>query len=254
MIKQSERIKLSPYTKKCLEGLKTEDNWTFDLVIETLLCEHDELNDPELLEEKEKKLHQEYVPILDYNKLYDENRDNREKVTGLTDKYENKLEEIKDKEEQFATKLKEQQDKCVELKDILIAKEEELKSLDITNKELKEKLDNLNVTLSDIQKKYESCDSDYHRLRTYVDDECLITGRQLTTLFCISFFLSRPLNKKRFFTAAELRSNLFNDPYWITSDDIQEVIPLFNYKIFPVRRHLVDKVECFRFDWRYLRR
>jgi len=249
-----ERIKIKPYTKNSLEQLKTEENWTFDSVIQLLLDEHFELNDPEILEEKEKKLHEEYVSRPEYERLYGENRDNRKKVTELMDEYESKLEEIKSERNQFATKIKEQQNSYDKLHGILVAKEKELKISDIASNELKENLDNLNILLSDAQKECKKWEADYHRLRNYVDNECLITRRQLTTLSCISFFLSRPLNKKRVFTSQQLRKNLFCDPYWVDSDDIEGVIPLFKYKIFPVRRYLVNDVECFGFDRHYLRR
>lgn len=248
-----EKIKLKTYTKNSLENLRTDENWSFDLIIQNLLLEYDKLNDPELVEEKEKKLQQDYVPRPEYMRLYDENTDNRNKVTDLTDKYESKLEETEDKEKQFTTKLKEQQGSYDKLQGILVVKEKELNKSDTASHELKENLDNLNIFLSDVQEECKRWEGDYNRLRKYVDDECLINMRQLTTLSCISFFLSRPLNKKRFFTVAEIRKNVFCEPYWIDTDDIEGVIPLFKFKIFPIRRYLENDVECFGFGRRYLK-
>jgi len=249
----TQRIKVYPYTKKQLEDIKTEERWTFDLVIQLLLNEHYELNDPEVKEERERNLNDMYVFRSEYNRLYNENIENREKVKDLTDKYENTLEEIKNKEIQYNTKLREQQVNLDKLQEILTTKEDELKSLEILNKDLKEKLNNQTTYLFDIQKKQEEFYNDYTRFRDYVEQEYIITRGQLQTIFYISFFLSKRFNKKSFFTIDDLKNKLFDKPYWIDSDDIKSVIPLFKYKIFPVRIYLVDGVECFGFDKHYLR-
>lgn len=254
MPKQTERIKISPFIKKSLDALKTEENWSYGRVIDALLEKHDELTDPDIIAEKEKKLNDEYVEKSEYSRLYSENIDNRKKVKELTDKLEEitkeLTEEIKNKDEQLATKLKEHQEGHGKLHDALTLKRNKIQVLTTENRDLNQKLDQLHFILSDTQKKYDECESDYKHFSNYIDGVYLLTDQKLKTLTRVIFFLSALMNKRRVFTLDQLTDKLI---YYSVSE-IEEVIPLFRYKIFPVKKYLVDGVECFGFDRHYLKR
>ena len=254
MATQVERIKIDHYTKQSLDRLKTEDNWSFGRVIDALLLEHDELTDPDIIAEREKKLKDEYVEISEYHRVYNENVDNQMKVKELTDKIEETTkeltEEIKNKDEQSATKLREHQEGYGKLQDALTLKRKEIKILTTENRDINQKLDQLNFVLSDIQKKYEKCKHDYKQFSNYIDGVYLLTDKRIKTLTSVIFFLSSLMNKRHVFTLEQLTDKLI---YYSVSE-IEEVIPLFRYRIFPIRRYLVGGVECFGFDRHYLKR
>jgi len=260
--KTTERIKLQPYTKKLLDGLKTEENWTFDSVIKSLIYEHEEINDPDTIEDKEKKLRDEYVEIAEYDRVYKENTDNTYKIKELDGKIEETLGEMKEEKEGFIVKLKEQQESYeklhvayVEKQKILTVRVEELKTVHKENKDLNHaleqlntKLSDMNTNLSDIQKSYDECHNRYISFKTRVSEE-YITKKQLDTLYQVSVYLSHPLSKRRVFTVSQLYGKL----RFCSSGDIEEIIPLLKYKIFPFRKYIVDGVECFGFDKHYLK-
>lgn len=247
----TQKIRLYPYTKKQLEGLKTDEIWTFDSVICFLLDEHFEINDPDIIKEKEKKLNDEYVDRSEYSRLYAENIDNRKKIKELTDGYETKLEhqlgELRGNEENTIIKLKEQQDNSAKLQDALTLTQTELGVLIPENKKLKQDLDNLNFILSDAQKKYDKCDTQYNILRNHVDRSCVEVD-VLKALSRIVSFLSR--NKRVYYTTTDLCS-IFPVQEW---ENVEEALDLWSIEIFPIRKYkMKDKTVCYQFDRHYLK-
>jgi len=259
MEKQTPRIKLASHTKRLLEDLKTEENWSFDRVIQNLLFEHEELNDPDIIEEKEKKHKEEYVERSEYSRLYSENIDNRGKVNELEEKVNDTIKEAtkgkKDMEEDFIIKFKEQQRNYDKLQDALALKTDEIEVLTTENRDLKQNIEQLNVNLSVLQEKYDKFTTRYDRLRNYVDNECLITKKQLNTLFHISLFLSRFVNRKCFFTIDQIADKLYSHPSILfVKEDIEDVIPLFDYRIFPIKKYKgKDDKVCYQFDRHYMK-
>ena len=250
MPKQTERIKISSFIKKSLDMLKTEENWSYGLVISALLLEHDTLIDPDIIAERERKINNDYVKRPDYDRVYEQNVGYAEKIEELERDLEIQLGELRGNEEDSILKLKGLQFNCDKLKNVLVVKEEEIKTAKIENEDLNQKLDQLHFILSDIQKKYDKCESDYKHFSNYIDGVYLLTDEKLETLTRVIFFLSALLNKRRVFTLDQLTDKLIH----CRGSEIEEVIPLFKYKIFPVERYLVDGVECFGFDRHYLKR
>jgi septation ring formation regulator EzrA len=250
----TERIKLHLYTKRQLEGLKTEENWTFDSVIQFLLCEHDEINDPHIIAGKEKKLRDEYVEIAEYNRVYKENTDRHYKIKELEDEFENQLEKFKGDSEQFTAKFKEQHKDYAELQSVLNAKEEEMKTAKAKNDNLTWELDQvlreLRADLLDAQKKYEDCKSDYNDLSGYLNSGYLLTEERLKTLQNVIYFLSS--NRRHTFTAQQIVDKYSRLPI-MTVDNIEEVSSLFKYVVIPVNKYLIEGKERFGFDRHYLK-
>ncbi len=248
MAKQTARIKIDPITKESLDELKTDVDWTYSSVISTLIREHDKHTI--VMVEKEKKLREEYVERPEYNRLYEENIGNRERVKELTDKLESKLGEIKDKEKGFADEIKKQHDVYVNLQGVLSIKEGELQDAHEENKDLKDAMDELkdkqSNNLSIIQTQCNDFRARYNNLRDHVDRACIRIDT-IKTLYQIVWFLFR--HKHSFFTIEQLTDKI---GYKIR-DEIAEALVLSSYKIFPVRKYLIKDVECFGFDRRYLK-
>lgn len=261
MIKQTERIKISSLTKHCLERLKTEENWTFNSVIQTLIDEHDELNDPDIIEEKASKLKEEYVDRSEYSRLYDENNSNKMIVKDLEDKLEETVEGMKEEKEGFIVKFKEQQKSYDKLQSILAVKESELKTAHRENeyfkeelKELKEELDKndkLRVkqdnNISDTQEQYDSLKTRYNKLVKYIEQSCIELDT-MKTFYHIVRFLSK--HKKSHFTSNQLYDKMTEG----SRDEITGALLLSRYRIFPVAKYLINDIECYGFDRQYLKR
>ena len=163
---------------------------------------------------------------------------------------------MKEEKKGFIVKFKEQQESYeklhvayVEKQKILITKAEELKNSHKENEYLNQTLDQLNIKLSDTQKNNDESNRRHKKFKEYVDQEYLITKTQLDTIYHVSVYLSHPLNKRRVFTVSQLYGKL---PF-CSSGDIEEIIPLLKYKIFPVRTYIENDVDCFVFDRHYLK-
>lgn len=244
MAKQTTRIKINPLIKESLDVLKTDENWTYSLVIDALIVEHDE--HAIVMAEKEKKIREECVEKVLYDKLYNGYIAGTEKVKELEDR----VRDLNDREKEFAVELKKQHDAYVESQGVLTAREEELKGAYGENEGLREDLDELkakqDVYLSGIQKQYDALNARYNNLRDYVDRACVRVD-VIKTLYRIAWFLHR--HKHSFFTIEQLTDKIAYN----TQDEIAEAMILSKYKVFPIRRYMVKDVGCYGFDRRYLK-
>lgn len=242
------KIKIDPITKESLDGLKTDDDWTYSLVIGRLIVEHDErfIRERQIRDEYKMKINYKYVERGIYDKLYNDHTVGMEKIKELEDK----LEDLDNKEKEFAVELKKQQENHDKLQDVLAVREAELKSAYKENKDLKEELGKLkakqDVDLSGIQEQYDSLRSRYNNLRDYVNQGC-ISVDTIKTLHRIAWFLHR--HKHSFFTIDQLTDKMAYN----TRGEIAEALILSKYKVFPVRRYLIKDVECYGFDRQYLK-
>ncbi len=250
----TKTIKVHDFTLNMLRKLKPEyvDQYpdkeiTNDLIIAELIGEHEELNDPDALQEKEKKLHEEFVSRSKHSELYDEHIAIKQKQRELTDEYESNLKELNDKKNDLTRELKEQHSIYDNLQGTLSIKENELAQLNKKDKELRQSLITVKQDISNSQDKCTKLDKDYNRICSYVESEC-IEKTSLETLYHISIFLSK--HKWSLYTLDQLCDALWR----ISNDDIKDSLTWTKYKIFPVRKVVMKDQEFYCFDRRYLKR
>lgn len=254
-------MKIKAWTLRFLNELKPEFEKSYpdkyisnDFVVGALIHEHNELNDPDLIREKEKKLHDEYVETSEYHRLYNENIGDKKKVKELEDKLENQLKETHEKENQLNCKLEEQQDLYNNTQEKLIKREKENKELNQRIEKLNqnnlEKEQKLKQKASSLSEKYKDLDIEHNKLTSFVNNEC-ITKEMLKHLYYMIWFLSK--HKRKMFTLDQIDNKLFQYHVGCPIGKLEEAIVLSNYKIFPIKKYLIDDKEYFQFNREYMK-
>lgn len=252
MTKNLPRIKVESTIKEGLDGLKTDDNWTYSLVIDALLEEHAEHKI--VMDAKEKKLCDEYKEKHILQRRDDQRVLNDMWKTRFGDEaertaLETEILNLNERDKDFTDELKKQQDAHVELQGALAVKEGELQSVYEENKDLTAAMDELkdkhSGNLSIIQNQCNDFRSRYNNLRDNVNRKYIRTDT-IKMLYRVVWFLSR--RKRSFFTADQLGNELAYN-----QDEIETVLTLARHKIFPVRQYLIKNVVCFGFDRRYMK-
>ena len=243
-MEMTKTINVHHLTFNMIKDLKHEKTYkypdrelTYDLIVSTLLGEHEGL---------EKKLRDGYVTRSNYDELYTKYAADELKIEELTDEYKGKLKELEKQQNDLACELEEQRGLYDKLQDMLSVKENELTQLDEKNKELHHSLITVKQDLSDSQDENLNFCKKHNQLVYYVEHEC-IEKTSLDALYHISGLLIK--NKRSMYTPEQLCDAIL----CLSADEIKNALIWTNQKIFPVRKVVSNNQEVYCYDRQYLK-
>jgi len=182
--------------------------------------------------------------LLDFKQNIKKNYVERTLYDEISDIKNNQMDHIKQLEEQLKT-LEGEYSKNIEnlentiqnqgtviegYKNSISERDKQIKTLNSTNQSYEKKLEISSEKIMDLEKENHSLKNENQRLSNAIDQD-YFSLYDLKCLVTIINFLSKPLNRKRFFTAKQI---IDKQSFW-NQEEILNALALAKFNCFPIR-------------------